>query len=56
MNLFLDIYNLNLTDLLHIYQNILILIKKGPTQIARIFQKTWFDHETGQNRVSRAPV
>ena len=56
MDLFLEIYNMNLTDLLQIYQNLIILIKKGPTQIARIFQKTWFGHETGQNRVSRAPV
>ena len=56
MKLFLEIYNMNLTDLLQMYQNSIILIKTGPTQIARIFQKTWFGHETGQNRVSRAPV
>ena len=53
---FLEIYNMNLTDLLQINQNIIMLIKKGPTQIARIFQKTWFGNEMGQNRVSRAPV
>ena len=47
---------MNLTELLQTYQTIIIFIKKGPTQIARIFQKTRFGYETGQNRVSRAPV